>query len=285
MLRRCTEQEYQKYADFAYGLALNPSKSGYPTYSDGIKTKEMFFEQAEKSFSKETEEILLFEYEGVVEGWIHYYFIPEDHYLSTKSFNINAHTEIALQEFLDLAREQFKGYDLFLGYSIDNKAAVNFLADNGFECIEDDNNNTAFLDRYEPVAESGGVVRVTKENYELFRALHSQAEGEMYWNSERIYADIDNWMILAKIRDGETAGCIYFMMDDDGWFEIFGVDRKDGAFDSALLGELLGKALNTAKELGGKYMTYFCEKWEQETVSQLGFNCVGEYVCYKKHLV
>ena len=42
MLRKCTEQEYKEYADFAYGLALDQSKSGYPTYCDGIKTKEMF---------------------------------------------------------------------------------------------------------------------------------------------------------------------------------------------------------------------------------------------------
>lgn len=36
MLRICTEQEYEKYVHFVYALALDPSKSGYPTYSDGI---------------------------------------------------------------------------------------------------------------------------------------------------------------------------------------------------------------------------------------------------------
>lgn len=285
MLRKCTEQEYRKYADFVYGLALDPSKSGYPTYCDEIKTKAMFFEQAEKAFSREAEEILLFEYEGTVEGWIHYYFLSEDNYLSTKSFNINSHTEIALQEFLNLVQEQFKGYDLFLGYSKDNKAAINFLANSGFECIEEDYNNTAFLEHYEPIPISDSVVRVTKENYEHFRILHRQVEGDMYWNSERIYEDIDNWIILAKICNGEAVGSVYYMTNDDGWFEIFGIDMKDGAFEPELFGELLEKALNTAKELGGKYMTFFCDEQEQKIVGKLGFACVGEYVCYKKRLI
>lgn len=285
MLRKCTEQEYRKYADFIYGLALDPSKSGYPSYCDGIKTKAMFFAQAEKAFSRETEGILLFEYEGTVEGWIHYYALPEDNYLSTKSFNINSHTEIALQEFLDLVQEQFKGYDLFLGYSKDNKAAVTFLANNGFECIEEDYNNTAFLEHYEPITVDDGVVRITKENFEYFRTLHRQAEGDMYWNSERIYADIDNWIILVKICNGEAVGSVYYMANDVGWFEIFGIDMKDGAFDRELFGELLEQALNTAKELGGKYMTFFCDEREQKIACKFGFECVGEYVCYKKHFI
>lgn len=285
MLRKCTEQEYKKHADFVYGLALDPSKSGYPTYSDGIKTKAMFFERAEKAFSRETEEILLFEYEGTVEGWIHYYFLPEDNYLSTVSFNVDSHTETALREFLDLAQERFKGYDLFLGYSKDNKAAVDFLADNGFECIEEDYNNTAFLDRYEPIAVNHDIVRITKENYGYFRTLHRRVEGDMYWNSERIYEDIDNWIIFSKICNGEAVGSVYYMKNDDGWFEIFGMDRKGDAFDPELFGELLGKALNTARELGGRFMTFFCDEQGQEIVAKLGFECVGEHVCYKKHFI
>ncbi len=285
MLSRCTEQEYRKYADFVYGLALVPSKSGYPTYSDGIKTKAMFFERAEKAFSRETEDILLFEYEGAVEGWIHYYYLPGNNYLSTVSFNINSHTEIALQEFLEFAQEQFKGYELVLGYSKDNKKAVSFLSNNGFECIEKNYNNTAFLNHYEPIIGNDCVVRVTKDNYEHFCTLHRKVEGDMYWNSERIYADIDNWIILAKIHNGEAVGSVYYMAVDNGWFEIFGIDMKDDIFDSELFGELLGKALNTAKELGGKFMTFFCDKQEQEIVSKFGFECVGEYVCYEKYLI
>ncbi len=285
MLRICTEQEYEKYAGFVYELALDQTKSGYPTYCDGIKTKEMFMERARKAFLSDTECILLFEYEGVVEGWIHYYYFPEDNYLSTESFNINLHTEQALQEFLELVQEKFKGYELFLGYPKQNKKAIAFLLAHGFECIEEDYNNSVFLSEYEPIRISDKVVSITRDNYQYFRALHSNLEGDMYWNSDRIYSDIDNWIIFAKIKDNEADGCVYFMTADDGWFEIFGIDFKDNVFDPVLFRELLGKALNVAKELGGKYMTFFCDEEGEETVMKLGFKCVGGYVCYKKILM
>ena len=285
MLRICTESEYRKYADFVYEIAIDQSKAGYPTYSDGIKTRDMFLERSAKAFTRDTENILLFEHDGVVEGWIHYYYLPEDYYLSTVSFNIDSHTEEALQEFLAFAQEQFKGYDLFLGYSKDNKKAVTYLTTHGFACIEEDYNNTAFLHKYRPVAVSDRIVRITRENYEYFRMLHSKAEGTMYWNSDRIYADIDKWMIFAKIQDGETIGCVYYMIDADGWFEIYGLDLKDDSFDAELFEELLRQALNSAKELAGEYMTFFCDEVGERIVIKLGFECVGEYVGYKKHII
>ena len=282
MLRSCTEQEFKQYADFVYELALDPSRSSYPTYTDGIKTKEMFLERAQSAFSKATEEILLFEYEETVEGWIHYYFIPEDHYLSAVTFNIQTHMKQALQEFLEFVQIRFKGYELYLGFPTDNKNAVDFLSNHEFECIEDDFNNTAFLEKYEPIPISDSVILITKENFNYFRTLHRTFEQDMYWNSDRIYAALDKWIIFVKLRQDEVLGSVYLIDCDDDWFEIFGIDMKDEIFDSEVFYELLGKALNTAKERNGKYMTFFCEKEQLEIVKKLGFQCIGEYVCYKK---
>lgn len=284
MLRICTEQEYEKYIDFVYEIAIDQSKSGYPTYSDGIKTKEMFIERSKKAFLRDNEEIFLFEYDGVIEGWIHYYYLSEDNYLSTVSFNIDNHTEQALQEFLEFAKKQFKGYELFLGFSKDNKKAVDFLSSNEFECIEEDYNNTVFLDKYEPVKVNDALVRIDKENYLYFREIHNIIEGDMYWNSDRIYADIDNWIIYVMIKNGETLGSVYYTFAADGWFDIFGIDMKDNVFDAIVFSELLKQALNNAKELNGKYMTFFCEEEGEEIAKTLGFECVGEYVCYKRVL-
>lgn len=282
MLRSCTEQEFKQYADFVYELALDPSRSSYPTYTDGIKTKEMFLERAQSAFSKATEEILLFEYEETVEGWIHYYFISEDHYLSAVTFNIQTHMKQALQEFLEFVQIRFKGYELYLGFPTDNKNAVDFLSNHEFECIEDDFNNTAFLEKYEPIPISDSVILITKENFNYFRTLHRTFEQDMYWNSDRIYAALDKWIIFVKLRQDEVLGSVYLIDCDDDWFEIFGIDMKDEIFDSEVFYELLGKALNTAKERNGKYMTFFCEKEQLEIVKKLGFQCISEYVCYKK---
>ena len=281
MLRICTKQEFAVYADFVYSLALDKTKSGYPSYCDGIKTKKMFLQRSQEAFSKENEAILLFEYDGAVEGWIHYYALPEDNYLSTVSFNILSHTEQALKEFLDFAKEHFHGFELLLGYSTENTKAIAFLKSNGFERLEESNNNTAFLNRLAFSQSNCSVIRITKENFEPFRSLHVQVENDMYWNSERIYNNIDHWIIFVKLQNDIPVGSVYYMADDDGWYEIFGIDLKENIFDEKVFSDLLEAALRSAKELNGKYMTFFCGDEEQKIVSKLGFDLIDKYVCYK----
>lgn len=284
MLRSCTVSEYEKYADFVYGLAMDRSRSGYPAYSDGIKTREMFMQRSKRAFSSATEDILLFEYAGAVEGWIHYYYLLEDKYLSTESFNIASHTEQALEEFLEFAQKHFSGYDLYLGYSTDNKSALAFMRTHGFELLDKSCNNTALLNEYRPVAVSGDIISITKENFGYFRALHSPADCDMYWNSDRIFAALDSWTIFVMLCGGTPAGSIYYTPAADGWFEIFGIDTKDELHSGEVSRSLLGKALNTAKARSGRYMTFFCDEDMQELVSSLGFFSVGMYVCFRKHL-
>lgn len=284
MLRVCSKNEFEKYIDFAYELATDLTKSGYPTYCDGIKTKEMFVERSLKAFERETEEMLLFEQEGEVQGFIHYYWIPEDHYLDTTGFNINRAMEQALSEFLTFVGKRFKGYDLFLGFPAENKLAVNFLAGQNFECIEDDYNNTAFLDKCNNIPESNDLIRIGKENYDSFNVLHKQIEGDIYWNSERIFADLDNWVIFVKERDGKPQGAVYYMDALDGWFEIFGIDLNNNEYHPEVFKELLNAALLHAKSRGGKVMTFFCNEEGEEAAMECGFTYIGNYRCYKTHL-
>lgn len=282
MLRKCTRQEFERYAEAVYAIARDPARSGYPTYCDGIKTKEMFLERAERAFSEASEELLLFTYEGEVEGWIHCYCLPEDRYLSTEGFYVTRHTEQALREFLAYAQAHYRGFELYLGFPEDNRRAVDFLESNGFALLEKSCNHTAFLRAYVPVPVEDDIVRVTRENFAAFRALHD--EYEMYWNADRLYADIEHWVIFARMQNGEALGSVYYTAAGEGWFEIFGVDRRDGAHAAETFRTLLGKVLNAAKEQGGRYMTFFCEPEDQATVQALGFARVGTYLCYRKRM-
>ena len=284
MLSLCSKDEFNRYTDFAYALALDLTKSGYPTYCDGVKTKTMFVERSLKAFDRETEQMLLFELEGEVQGLIHYFWIPDDHYLETCLFLINRETEQAISEFLIYARENFPGYDLFLGFPAENRSAVSFLSGQGFECIENDYNNTAFLFELEAIPESSSIVRIRKENYTIFRRLHSQIEGDMYWNSERIYDDLDNWTIYVKEKDGKPQGAVYYTDVNDGWFEIFGIDIDQGIYDPVIYKELLSAALFDARSRNGKVMTLFCDEEYEEAARECGFKCVGNYLCHKIHL-
>ena len=78
MLIKATVEDIQKYGEFAYSIALNPKKSCYPTYADGIKTKADFFNAAERAIAKETYERLLFSMGENVEGFLQFEKILEN---------------------------------------------------------------------------------------------------------------------------------------------------------------------------------------------------------------
>ncbi len=285
MLRKCTENEFRQYVDFFYALALDLTRSAYPTYCDGIKTKDMFIERLEKAFERDSEQMLLFEREGKVEGLVHFYWIKEDSYLETNAFCISKGTKQALEEFLEHVQKHFGGYDLFMGFPAENQAALEYLSQHGFECIEDDYNNTAYLDRLDGLAEDKEIIRITKENYRSFQILHSQIEGDMYWNSERILEDMENWTILVRQEDNKPQGAVYYRDLNDGWYEIFGIDIDQDKYRPDLYKQLLNAALYNTRNKGGRVMTFFCEKEYQEVALACGFACVGNYLCYKKHIV
>lgn len=284
MLRTCTKDDFLKYSDFAYALATDLTKSSYPTYCDGIKTKQMFMERSLKAFERETEDMFLFEHEGRVQGVIHYSWIPKDKYLSINSFNINEAAEVALTEFLEYVVGKFKGYDLFMGFPAENKAAELTLSARGFELVGDDYNNTAHLDKLDIFQISDKIIAIGKDNFGSFKILHDQIAGDMYWNSERMFEALENWRIFVREEAGEPQGAVYYTTAKDDWYEIFGIDLKNDEYDSELFKELINAALADAKSRGGRVMTFFCGEEGEADARECGFECVGKYLCFEGHL-
>lgn len=51
MLRIMEAAEFDRYIELAYELAMDPARSGYPTYCDGMKTKGDFVERTRSRWS------------------------------------------------------------------------------------------------------------------------------------------------------------------------------------------------------------------------------------------
>lgn len=283
MLIKATAEDIEKYADWVYELAMDQSKSGYPTYTDGFKTKEDFLRDARESITGDAQELLLFFHEGNMEGWIEYFWIAEEKYLQLSACNINVATGEALTELLSLLGERFKGYSLYFGFPKANVSAVHFLRENGFSCIEEDYNNSFFFDAYQMQVVSDKVVRVEEENFQEFRSIHSTLEGEMYWTCDRIFEKLDSWKIYLYYENDKAVGTIFFTGQGD-FLEIFGVEFPEGFFSKEKFRALLVAALNEGKCMGAKYLTFFCEEKEQAVVEALGFRPIGQYVCFLKEI-
>lgn len=281
MLVKATAEDIEKYGDWVYELALDQSKSGYPTYTDGIKTKDDFLSDARKSVSGNSGEIMLFFQDGTMEGWIEYFWIEDEQYFQLSGCNINNGTEAALAELLALVETRFQGYSLYFGFPKENVKAIDFLSANGFECIEDDCNNSFFFETYEPHQVSENVVRVKEDNFEDFRKVHSTFEIDMYWTCDKIREKINSWTVYVYYENGSPVGTVFCTCGGE-YLEIFGIEFLEGCFDREKYQELMFSALNTGKRMGAKYLTYFCEEKEQEIVQELCFRYVGRYVCYMK---
>lgn len=282
MLIQATVEDIEKYGEMAYRLALDPTRSCYPAYGDGIKTKEDFLGAAERAVSRETSEVLLFSVDGTVAGWISYFWIPEDKYLQLNGFYIDHGTEQALTELIDRIEARFIGYTAYFGYPGDNWDAVSFLAEHSFKCIEQDWNHSFFFDSYIPKEYSFCVKQIFRQNFDKFCAVY-HADPETYWNPDRILETIDDWIIFVYDQADIPAATV-FLKGDNGYFEIYGTEFADGTFQENVFRELLAASLNECKRRGAKYMTYFCGEEEKHILSELGFKCVGQYVLYIRTL-
>ena len=281
MLIPCSKSEFEKRIDFFYSLATNLTKSGYPTYCDKIKTKEMFIERSLMAFERDTEEMLLFMYEGEIQGVIQYYTIPDDRYLGMVAFNIAKATEQALSEFLQYIDEKYAGYEAYMGFPCENRTAVEYLTSQGFVCIENDFNNTAFPDKINNLPQHSDIIKIGKENFEKFGFLHSQIEGDMYWNSERILENLDEWVVFVKEENSKPQGAVYYRDLKDNWLEIFGIDIDNDEYNPSVFKELLETAVVSAKQRNAEFITFFCEEEYEEITKECGFLCIGNYLCFK----
>lgn len=276
MLKKTTANEAEAYLDFAYSLALDPSRSGYPTYTDGIKTREDFLKCCHYGLTHSDRLVLLYLREERVCGWIQAMLEPESRYLEANIFNISEGYAVALAEFIDYCHDNYPGYRLCFGLPGENREAIDYFTACGWPCEERSYNDVLCFDDYSLLPEDGAVVQVTRDNYPIFRNLHQSVQGDMYWNADRIYSALDSWNIWMLEENGRAQAAIY-VRDSGMLMEIYGVDYQGGHYRENAFLKLLTKVLNECKQNGKKHMVFFNDDETQEAVLQMGFHCVGEY--------
>lgn len=283
MLRSLRKNEYKNYLDWAYGLALDMTRSGYPTYADGLKPKSEFEEAAARVFEREHEEILLFEIDGKALGWLHYFALPEDQYLDMRTFCTEDQTEQTIDELLAYLAPKYPGFTMHFGFSTQNTRAVNHLIELGWTLQEESLVGVMKFEEYTPRQETVELTAITAKNFERFAAIHAQWDGRMYWDNAHLWEDLDRWHLYVYQRDGQDMACIYFICIA-GMLQIFGMDYLEGRFDETAFRTLLLRALNQGKAEGMESFYYFHDANEAPTVKELGIHSLGKYVMYSKRI-
>ena len=279
MLRKLKENEYQQYLDFAYQLALDPSRSCYPSYADGLKTRQYFDSIAARAFQREHNELLLFEDNGEALGLIQYYAIPEDDYVQAQLFSVKANVPQAMEELMAYLRERWAGCDFYVGVSEQNREAVETMERLGFRRHETSNVGVMRFKDYELLPEPYPLTRITRENFHRFAALHARWDGEMYWDNAHLLEDLDDWHIYLYERDGQALGAIYFRYVDQS-MEIFGWDFPDNRLNPEVLRALMIRTLNQSKSDGMADLTVFHEDEERPVLESVGVRWIDLYLGY-----
>ena len=276
MLVKATKEDIERYMDFAYSIALDQTRSGYPLFSDGVSTKEEFADNVWKSCRNDDRDILLFVINGLVEGWIQYFYIEQDRYLQTDGFFINSNTEQALADFMEYVGANFAGYDLYLGFPKRNSEAISFLQKTGCRLIEESYHDVFVFDGSDIQPEDVGIVKVNESNFFEFEKIH-RTDPDTYWNSERILSTLNEWIVYLLYREEIAVG---YICARDG--EIFSLGYHNNVFDKSVYKALVSVILRDLKAAGCGYMTFFNDEESQPSALELGFSCIGEYVLYVK---
>lgn len=279
MLTKWTEQEFDQYAPWAYGLAMSSEHASYPTYQDGIKTWKDFISRSQRP--KEDEEGLLFRHDGQVHGWVEWYIIPGENYANTMTFLTDGYETETVAEFTRRVQARLPGGVLDIGMDERNENACRALEQAGYRCIERAVNHTLFFRDYQPKPAPDGVSLMTDEDEGDFRRLHDYPE--MYWNADRVLADRANWNIYLQRENGRAVGALVCTAGE--WPEIFSIDFENHQFNPYVYRRLMTACLNDLKSAGASHMTYFEEEDRALPIlAELGFVQVGGYRAYRKNL-
>lgn len=282
MLIPLKSDEFNKYADYAYELTQDLTKSCFPIYKDGIKTKEDFLKTAKETFDSDNREILLFILDGKVNGWINYYVLSADKYISFNSFSIQSETPKAINEFIEYISQKYAGFTVYFGLPTDNISAISHLKKIGAELLEESYVDIMFFKKYNIDSKIKKCVRVNMNNFSDFEGLHKIHDSEMYWNCTRLLEHLNEWNILMLYENREAVGAIYYCIYENSMMEIFGVDFSDGTFNEDIYEILLTNALNDGKARKIKSLTYFTDCNEHLLTQKAGFECICKYVLYTK---
>lgn len=281
MLKAIDKTTCIQHLDKMYKLAQQSTSSSYPTYNDGIKTKDDFVNTTLKAFSRPEDHLLGYYQGDELIGWVHYYVLEASTYVGILSLLASRDFDaliVCVDQFLV---EQFPGYELWYNFPQENIAACTYLENNHYALIESSQNFIYSLSDKNYLRPST-INEYQSEDELTFRQFHQYYETSMYWTSDRLLSDLGRWRILVCRQAAEIVGFIYSMKQGLN-FEVFGVDFKEAHYNESNYRDMIRGCLWDARLHGAKHLNYFVEETTYENIlNEEGFHSVGVCLTYMK---
>jgi len=281
MLRELTAIDEQMI-DFAWELGKRAETASYPRPS----SRAQLLERLQKAVHPDQEGALGYYAGGLLQGICTYFWDPQERYAQTTLFLLErSGYPQAADEFTAFLRDRLGGYELLVGVSAANDAAVSYLQDRGFVCVEASIDTRLARWRRQTVDQAIVVEAIGPASFGEYVAFHDQhaLPLEMYWHSKNIQRELERFRILAVRQGGEIRASIFARTYPEG-AEIIGHFAPDGAYAvrEALLQSLLELLHRGARP--PEEVVYFIDEGsdlELQAALNAGFEINDHYRCYR----
>ena len=228
VLRPLTAAREAAALETSWALAQSPATSLYPSFADGIKTREEFLRAASLRNAAPGEALAHLS-DGEIQGLIRYEALPEDRLLTFSAFAARNPAR-ATAEFLAYAAARYPGWQVDFGLHGENAGPRSVLEKAGWTLTEECRVCVCPLAGNISPSPAENVEPVTPRTFSEFAHLHDRTAG-MYWNSPRLRAayfrENTPWRLTLYRRQGRAAAALCWQRFGD-LAEIFGVDFRRG---------------------------------------------------------
>lgn len=277
----------KEVVDFSWKACQSLSTTPYPIRKSKPELEQSFA----KSLVHPYDRVLGYVKDHSLFGVIELFVEVEERYLQAKTYILNNFAE-QMDEVIAYLRAQYPGFTVHFGYPREHVMAAQYFIAHHYECIEASSDlRLATCQVVDKQKIGSHIERLTKENFASYASFHDQHGGQqMYWNSERLYANFESWYIYVWYSGTEIKGSILICKAGQDAIEVFGLFVEEEPEKYEITEELLDHSILQilAQEEGIQEVIFFVDEKDRiqyEVTRKLGFEEKGSYRCYAIDLV
>ncbi len=272
-----TKEEILFHLDAMYDLACDKKKSAFPSYLNPSWTKDDFKNQLLKSFEREDEVVLLDVKDDFVCGLA--IVGSEEGYVYTQGIYSNLNDGSYMQDLMTYCELNYEMSTFHVNMNEENLNACEKLRELKFDVVECACATSLNMSKVKEDHYDQQVISINSQNYHLFKQLQQKYDDKMYWNTERVFAHLDDWLLYAYIKGQETLAVLMTRCVDNS-AEVFAYTSVNDDVDmhrSCIL-----TCLSDLKQRNIQELTYFTSKNNVDILKSIGFIHFANYILFNK---
>lgn len=272
-------ENIKEVVDFSWELACCKDRCNFPKF----KSYEDMYNSFLKSIQNGKRLLVCYE-NGKIVGTLNLLAINEHKFIQAEGgiFTKKDFDFIATQ-FIDYLSDNYTGYEFYSGYPKEHKDAINFFNKINAKLI--DASFTMELKKEDFIRNfnDGEVDFLEVDKYDEYAVFHDKHNHNIYWNSERIFENIDIWQIYTIIKNQNIIGSIFIKVKNK-FCEVFGISIDKEYEKQGLELKLLSASMNHILEKDLEEILYFIDEYEDDKLQaalSIGFKQIDTYRSYK----